>query len=196
MLLDGIWCIFRWLPNDDSWHVWPFSNWNRAKGAWEPGIAPQYVWFYLAYLPALAAMIEGSWRILPMMLVGFCAGMGFVFAYLFGIEYSLGWEEIAAVVGFGCGFSVLFGTTWLIRHRKRLGPTKGVSNRMLLPLVLLAVAVFLAGGMIGVLTEDSMQRWLPEIAGLFSVALCSLVLLVAIRAIRSPVSQAETSIAL
>src|SRR5689334_12037945 len=117
------WCLFRALPDDYSWHFWPFATWNATNGSWQQILDPQILWFYPPYLLALATMIEGSWKVLPMMFVGFCISAAMTFATLLPDRgFSLDSEERIIIIGLGCNFAVVFAATWLIRRRQRQVP--------------------------------------------------------------------------
>jgi hypothetical protein len=149
---------------------------------------PRLLWVYATYLLALAAMIEGSWKIVPTMLVGFCIGLGLIFAaFYFVSPYSIQWEEWSIFFGVGCNLAVLTGATWLIRKKHVRGI--GTANRAFVLRLCLETAAFLCGGWVGGLSEFFMLYIRAEVVGLLSVALSVAGLWLIIRLVRSPAAE-------
>lgn len=132
------------------------------------------LWTYAAYCLSLATMIEGSWRILPMMAIGFCIAEAGIWAlFYFAGRYHPGSEELSLMIAFGCVGATLVGARWLIRSR-RLVTTPPVGMTCWIPLLCFGVALFAAGVFARGISSFSVNSFAPEPAAMACALICSL----------------------
>ena len=148
------WLVCQWLATEESESEW--------------------FWIYGAYALAAATLIEGSWRIIPIM----AAGFGIAEAGVWTLFYSGHWYypdiyDYLALSAVGADVATLVGTASLIRSRRRLLTDPPAGTRGWVPVLCFAGALFLAGAFAGGLSQFAMDRFAPEATAFVSAALCS-----------------------
>lgn len=152
-----------------------FAGWFLCR--WLHTQASDSGWFWIIvsiFALTAATLIEGSWRIMPIMVMGFCiAEVGAWTLFYSGNWYYPQSDDVLWLTAVGCDVATLVGTSRLIRSRRRLLTNPPAGKTGWIPVLCFGGALFFAGAFACGLSLFAMDRFAPEPAAFACALLCS-----------------------